>query len=276
MSDTTMDRGDDSPPYVRMLEAIEISRRGQRNSTRSNVLKENSVEVYINDIKTMRITCTPSNLCELAVGRLFTEGFISDISSVKSLELSCDHQSVWVLLNRMDLPNKYSSVEEVPTTGGVGEVISRYTFSNEPFEPYPFAEFDAETVFELCDSFFCDTPIHSLTSGTHSCRLAVDGKLVFISEDIGRHNALDKVIGYALLNSIDFSRVTVFISGRIPVDMAAKAIKAKIAVLATKAVPTDQAVKLAREFGLTLICLANPHRLLVFSGKDLSETDSHL
>ena len=120
-------------------------------------------------------------------------------------------------------------------------------------------------MFSLARVFAADTPIHTATNGAHSCYLAVAGELKYCCEDLGRHNALDKVIGSALLAGDDLSRALVFSSGRIPADMIGKVIRAGIPALVTKAVPTDLAVRMAREAGLVLICSARPDSIKVFN-----------
>ena len=124
----------------------------------------------------------------------------------------------------------------------------------------------AEQVFDLADRFHAGMPLHGQTWATHSCFLAKDGQLLFQCEDIGRHNALDKAIGYALRHGIPLSRCMVYSSGRIPTDMAMKAIRAGIPILASKASPTAEAVNLAKEYGLTLVCAARRDRMKLFTG----------
>ena len=96
----------------------------------------------------------------------------------------------------------------------------------------------------------------------------------FSCEDIGRHNALDKVIGYALRHNIDLHQCMIYSSGRIPTDMTMKAIQAGIPVLSSKASPTSEAIELAREYHLTLICAARRDRMKVFASPDLCSTSS--
>lgn len=124
---------------------------------------------------------------------------------------------------------------------------------------------DPRQVLDLARAFAEDTPLHHATYGTHSCYLALDGALRLACEDLGRHNALDKAIGHALDAGLPRERCLVFSSGRIPMDMVSKVIRAGIPVLATKSMPTDLAVRTARETGLTLICCARPDSLKVFS-----------
>jgi FdhD protein len=104
-------------------------------------------------------------------------------------------------------------------------------------------------------------PLHSETFATHSCFLAQGEKLLFACEDIGRHNALDKAIGYALRHDIDLKTCIAYSSGRIPTDMVEKVIRAGIPVFASKASPTQEAIALANAYGVTLICGARSDRM---------------
>ena len=93
----------------------------------------------------------------------------------------------------------------------------------------------------------------------------VTSKELFSCEDIGRHNALDKVIGYALRHNIDLHQCMVYSSGRIPTDMTLKVIHAGIPILSSKASPTSEAIDLAKKYHLTLICAARRDRMKVFT-----------
>ncbi|MCL2756619.1 MAG: formate dehydrogenase accessory sulfurtransferase FdhD [Coriobacteriia bacterium] len=258
--------------YSSVHKVTTLSRCGQRSSIDKNILNEKAVEVYINGVRSMRITCTPTDLKELVVGRLHSEGYISSFECIKSVDFTKDLSTVNVVLDREDEPGEKSLVQVIPSTGGNGEVMRRYASTDISFKAYDPIVWDKNAIFNLYEDFLLDTPLHTVTKGTHSCRLAVDGTIVFISEDIGRHNAFDKAIGYTLIHSIDITRTLFFISGRIPVDMVSKAIRARIPVLATKAAPTDQAVMLAQNYGLTLIGLVNANQLLVFSGAEFEST----
>ena len=123
----------------------------------------------------------------------------------------------------------------------------------------------AEWIFHLADRLAKGMPLHKETWAAHSCFLAVGGKILFGCEDIGRHNAFDKVIGYAQKHEIDLEQCIVYSSGRIPADMVEKAIRARIPLLAAKADPTADAVGMAKKYGLTLIGAARPDSMRVYA-----------
>lgn len=230
---------------------------------------EHVLEVRADGRPFMRITCTPVHLVELVVGRLFSEGMISSVDDVASVTVSDDLSTADVVFSSAGLPKRSlrGDVDVVPTYGTTGRPVladergSGLAAARDRAD----AAWDVEGVFSLARVFAEDTPIHTATNGAHSCYLAVAGELKYCCEDLGRHNALDKVIGSALLAGDDLSRALVFSSGRIPADMIGKVIRAGVPVLVTKAVPTDLAVRMARDAGLTLICSARPDSIKVFN-----------
>ena len=86
-----------------------------------------------------------------------------------------------------------------------------------------------------------------------------------MAEDVGRHNAMDKVIGRALLQGRDLSRLVALLSGRISFEMALKAIRARIPILAAVSAPTSMALNLAQEFNLTLVGFVRNRRLNIYT-----------
>lgn len=133
-------------------------------------------------------------------------------------------------------------------------------------EPLPPGNWSPEQVYGIAGNLFSeDTPIHRRTGSTHSCFLLRGSEILFSAEDIGRHNALDKVIGWALLHGTDLRETAVFTSGRVPIDMARKVIRAGIPVLISKEMPTREAVELAADMRLTLIGKAREDGFIAFT-----------
>ena len=228
---------------------------------------EHTLDVYIEGKLSMRIVCTPTNLVELVMGRLFTEGIISSPDEVELIYLCEFSTKARVLLANKQLSLKHVDAPLVPSccTGNkvftALECIDEEGTALEPVEPIPWKE---QWLFDLARVFVDDTPMHRRTAGAHSCFLAKDGEILYCCEDLGRHNAFDKVIGCALRDGIDLSQTIICTSGRLPVDMVTKAIRARIPILASKTVPTDLTVELARQFGLTLICCVKPTSMMVY------------
>ena len=147
--------------------------------------------------------------------------------------------------------------------------MERPTLADEIVQPLPDFAWQPEWIYDLARAFREGARLYQATHGIHSCFLMHEGKILFCCEDIGRHNALDKAIGRALMAGIDLTQCVLLSSGRIPDDMIEKVIRSRVPVLATNAVPTDRAVELAKQFRVTLICTARPNGMDVFSCKEL-------
>ena len=226
---------------------------------------EHVVRVYANGVQVMKLTCSPNRIVELVVGRLFTENMVSGIEDIDEICLSERSDRVDVYLANGSAP--LSLGERVVVDVGTCYVDSRTQSSMDvrdedlpKVEPIPWR---AEDVFALARVFESDTPMHRRTFGAHSCYLARGNEVLFCCEDLGRHNAFDKVVGSALINGIDLRECIVFTSGRVPTDMLLKAVRARIPIMVSKAVPTDLAVNMAQEHKLTLICSAHSDSFVV-------------
>ena len=245
--------------------ALQLSPDGRSESLERTVLSEHSLEVVVNTVPTMRVVCTPNHLVDLVVGRLFTEGIIARAEDIAELYL-CEYgtrASVLLDCRRADFSRR--GIETVPSCCTGNRVYNRYFANDDALQPVQPIQWDPAWVFAAARAFADDTPLHKATTGTHSCYLIIGGSIVACCEDLGRHNAFDKVVGVALCQGLDLRDALVFSSGRLPEDMVLKAIRAGIPLLATKAVPTDETIRLAREYDLTLVCQARPDSALVYN-----------
>ena len=229
------------------------------------VLVEHTIDVYINEQLTFRVVCSPDHLPELILGRLYTEGLIKSADEVESIYI-CQHATrARVFLYERVADMSRQNVEEVPSCCTGNKTFNSYFASDElPDKVIPI-HWKRSWIESLARAFSQDTPLHSRTQGTHSCYLALGDEIVYRSEDLGRHNAFDKVIGQALLDEVDLTQAIIFTSGRIPVDMVQKAIRSHIPILVTKAVPTNVTIEMAAAFDLTLICQARPDCFKVYN-----------
>jgi len=121
-----------------------------------------------------------------------------------------------------------------------------------------------EEVFD-CVRAILKSEIFAETETVHSAGLFLDGReAVCIAEDLGRHHALDKVIGYGLLRNVDFSRVLAASTGRMPAEMIFRCRRAGIPVIATKGVPTNLAIEIAEKAGITVAGLVRGDTMIVY------------
>jgi FdhD protein len=203
------------------------------------------------------LMCSPYDLDELDVGHIFSKGIIRSKADLLSLSVCPDMRSV-----------------HVGTASGIGASLEPegLVFSGcgaarvEPAAkapggsggapaagaaPPPFAA-GLEQLTAWAGKMFAAAELYRKTGGLHVAAL-VCGSAFIVREDVGRHNAVDKVLGRGFLDSADFSASVLLTSGRIAADMAMKAVNAGVPVLVTRSIPTTEAYTIALEHGLALV-----------------------
>lgn len=259
------------------------------------LLSEHRMDVYINDVLTMKLVCTPKDLPGLVLGRMVSEGMIHSSTEVEYLYI-CEHgtrarvqlveepckvcvkneavnESEEYHQDRIskekqwnaDNDNLRAEVMDTPTCCTDNKTIYSGFATESKLQHLKPVNVSLELMYAFDEAFNQDMPLHEATWSTHSCFLAYKGAIVYSCEDIGRHNALDKAIGYALMHDYDFHECAVFTTGRLPIDMITKVIRAGIPLVASKKTPTAEAVKLAQEYGLTMIGRAKNHKMMQYT-----------
>ncbi len=230
-----------------------------------DVLMEHVLDVYINETLTMKLISTAQYLTELVLGRLLTEGIIFNKEDI-SLIYVCEHGSrAKVLLKDMERHPSGKYVELTPSCCTGNHVWNDIYEKKRPLPKVRAWVWDPEGVWNLADAFHEDQPLHARTHSTHSAYLWYQGSISFRCEDIGRHNAVDKAIGYAMRENYDLHQCMIFTSGRVPTDMLVKFIRAGVPVCVSKEAPTAEAVQLAKLHGVTLICNVRAGRMDIFT-----------
>ena len=124
----------------------------------------------------------------------------------------------------------------------------------QPLRAVPHLDVQPEWVDALAAAMSAGLPLYQATHAVHSCFVLHEGRILCVCEDIGRHNALDKAVGSVLLAGVPLSECVLYTSGRVPMDMVRKAIRAGVPALVSKTMPTVQSLELAAEYGLQLLC----------------------
>lgn len=245
---------------VTELVQVTVNADGSRQERRETVVREHFLDIYVNEKKAASLVCTPSKLRYLTLGRLYTEGIIKGVDDVESIYLCESGNTARVFLKNEP---EWKEAEAPEPTCCTGNRVLLETVSGANPHPLKRVELVFEHVFALADAFASGSKIHGKTKGTHSCYLGVEGVCVYSSEDIGRHNAMDKCIGYMLENGLEPDRCMLFTTGRVPTDMVRKAAAAGVGALVSKAVPTDAAIEMAARYNLNLICRAWPDSCVI-------------
>ena len=240
---------------------------------------EEPLEIRLGDqplIVTMR---TPGDDRELAAGFLFTEGLVRGREHILALEPGApsDHNNrgnvIRVELAREAEPDMERSRRNFFATsscGVCGKAAIDAIRARGLTPPNPDFRLRAETLVRIPETFQASQAVFGRTGGLHAAALFDEhGKLAVLREDIGRHNAVDKVIGWALLEGrLPVSRMVLLVSGRGGFEIVQKAIAAGIPIVASVSAPSSLAVQMARELGLTLIGFVRARRFVIYSGAE--------
>lgn len=231
----------------------------------ATVAVEHFMDVYVNDLLTMKLVCSPCALPELVLGRLYSEGMITSLADVTQLYLCQYGSRARVTLNRQPQAARQEDFVETTGTCCTGNHVLNDVFrTGEAPKPVVPITWEPEWFYRAASLIREGTELFNATHGVHSCYLIRKGEILLFREDLGRHNALDKVLGAALMQGIDLTECALFSSGRLPTDMIAKAIRAGIPILASKAAPTAQGIALAQSYALTLITSVRENQMIVY------------
>jgi FdhD protein len=222
---------------------------------------------------------TPGHDRELAAGFLFTEGLIQRRAQIVKLQNAEPQDGA----NRGNVIEAELAPEAAPdfvkmrrhffaasSCGICGKASIDSIRSRLLAAPNPDFRFDAEILVRLPDALRDSQDGFQRTGGLHAAALFdPNGKLLVLREDIGRHNAVDKVIGWALLESrVPLSDSLLLVSGRGGFEIVQKAIVAGVPVVASVSAPSSLAVRLARELHLTLIGFLRGRRFVIYAGEE--------
>ena len=222
---------------------------------------------------------TPGNDFELAVGFLFTEGIIGSYNEVDNVfyceEVKEDEAGnvIIVHLNKEkgigeETFNRNFYINSSCGVCGKSSIDSLEVICSNVFEKgHP--KINASIVHQIPHEAGRDQTVFKHTGGLHGAAIFdTEGKMIIIREDIGRHNALDKLIGARTIETQSNSDKVLFVSGRAGFELVQKAVVAGIPIMIAVGAPSSLAVDLANEYGITLIGFARNDKFNVYSGKE--------
>ncbi len=238
-------------------------RKGQ-NTLEDKIIVESLIRIFVNGSSFSTLVCSPSDIEELAVGNLFSEGFIDSFEEISSVRKSGDSLSVFVELKKNADLSKENS-ESIMTSGcGGASTFSIGSLSDIKKLP-SLRDFSPESVLSLFREFNERSALFSETGGVHGAALCEDESILSFKEDIGRHNAVDKLIGESLLRGQTGENKFFLFSGRISSEIFLKANRFGVYLTASRSAPTDRAVEMAKASNMRLIGFARGYRLNLYN-----------
>ncbi len=240
---------------VREYDSVKVTRNGKEPAV-DPVIVETTIDLLVNGTRLSSIVTTPEMHKELVVGYLITEGAIRSMGDVQGIEEKG---------NKVDV--KIKSFEhfdlwyELRSSGCIG--INWEHRDEGLFLPLE-QKFNINVILDSLKYLYSE--VHDRTRGAHmACLVDAQGNVKHISLDVGRHNAIDKVVGAAALAGDDITKMFMLSSGRQPAGMVMKAARAKIPLVVSKAAPISSGIDSARRANLTLCCFADKEKVKAFS-----------
>lgn len=226
---------------------------------------ESPFTIYLNDVEIATIQASDGDLEDMAVGFLLAEGLLHDRSALRSVDLDAKRGLVYV-----------SSDEAVPEdlihrtryiTAGCGKGISFSSLGHARSLEKVTQELKVSPhdLYYWMGELARRSAEHKERGGYHSCGLVFSGELQLVREDIGRHNAVDKLLGHAWLENLSVRQGIVLVSGRISYEMMVKTAKSKIPLVASRSAATDLAVEIAQDLGITLVGYIRGGKMVVYT-----------
>jgi len=265
-------------PRVVSITGVKEWRDGVLRPVNDYLAGEEPLEIRIGEHPLSVTMRTPGHDLELAAGFLFTEGLISKHADIASLRHEADsgqnaNNRVRVELSPgvgFDPHSSQRNFYAASSCGVCGKSSIEAIRARNIRPPRRECTIDPEVLCSLPDLLRAEQRVFSRTGGLHAAGLFdMRGELQVLREDIGRHNAVDKAIGWALANDLlPLSNSLLMVSGRGGFEIVQKSLVAGIPVLASVSAPSDLAVKLAREFGMTLVGFLRGRRFVVYSGAE--------
>lgn len=238
---------------------------------------ETPVELVANGARVAVLMCTPRNLEDLAAGHLFSRGMLGDPSRVLALG-ACADLRVMTVVAPGAIAEDTLGLGQVIASGcgsGLGLGLGLGLKSEARADPIgPGFTVSMALLAEWSAAMFRAAELYRETGGMHCAALALPTDAVrpsgpaapvsmkdtpegssywVVREDVGRHNAVDKVLGRAFMDRADFSSACILTSGRIAADMVLKALAARVPVLVSRSIPTTTAYEIALQSGISLV-----------------------
>ena len=256
-----------TPENIESLPVLKIGAEGRSRAIQP-VASEFMLTIFLNDKELVTIMCSPENMRELAVGFLFSEGLIRAKDDVKKIDID-----EWMGTVRIETAHDSAAESRFFSkrllTSGCGGSATFYDVSDAAaLRIVSGLKVPAGEVMSLANVFQHGSKLYRATHGVHSAALCEGSKIIVFYEDIGRHNAVDKIFGRCLLDNITTKDRIIVTSGRVSSEILQKIVKRGIPIVVSISAPTDLGVKIADKMGVTLIGLVRGKKMNVYTHEE--------
>ena len=232
------------------------------------VAEEKPLHLFVNNTYWATILCSPADLKEMAVGHLLSEGLLKSTDEIDEVILKEVENSCYVKLKtevKVEDRIKLSRLHARVVTSACGSG-SPYQYARKPAKVKSDLTMKAAILFNSVNQLNFKADLFRKTGGVHAAAIyKADGALVAMAEDVGRHNAVDKVIGMAALNQTDFSGCFLALSGRLSGDVVFKASKVGLPIIGSLAAALSSGIEMAEQANLTLAGFVRGKRMNIYT-----------
>ncbi|MCD6242781.1 formate dehydrogenase accessory sulfurtransferase FdhD [Candidatus Bathyarchaeota archaeon] len=236
--------------------------RNMAKKVKEHVATEVPVNIYVNNKKVATLFSLPTKLKELGVGWILSQAIVKSINEV--IDVKLEENNVRITCKGEVEPRIKAAKTLTVIDSSTEDFLFLIDRIAKPFVSSNY-KVDAREILRFAKVLNQKSSLFRLTGGVHSAALFQNGSLVAFAEDVGRHNAVDKVIGIAALKKVDFSRCVLLSSGRQPANMVLKAARVGVPIVASIAGPVYSGIEAALKTGVTLVCFVRGERLNVYS-----------
>ncbi|HBA89150.1 MAG TPA: formate dehydrogenase accessory sulfurtransferase FdhD [Geobacter sp.] len=247
------------------MKEVQIYSGGRLEQSEAEVVQEFPLVLRVNDREIVTLVASPHDLRFLVAGFLRVQGFVSSPDDFLVLSV-CNDYGIANVRIRGELPAELKPV----LTSGCGTGITFTLPGSAKIEPVESGgQVEVAAIFELMKQLAALSEKYRSHGGVHSAAVGdATGKLLLHAEDIGRHNTIDRLVGEALLKRMSLERTLLVSSGRVSAEMAAKAASLGVLLIASRTSPTDMAIEICRQAGITLIGYLRGARFTVYANAD--------
>jgi len=237
-----------------------------RKEVLDRIVQEEPLHIVLNGEHLVSLLSLPAMQKELAIGFLLSEGIISRVEDITSLDVDNETGTVSVRATVDEKAIRDLFQARTLTTGCAGGVTGVNLEEPSRCKRINTAmRIPAELIPKRMKEFEKRSSVFLATGGAHSAAAATLEKIVYFAEDVGRHNALDKVVGQAALSGDRLSDKILLCTGRISTEMMVKVIRQKCPIVISRSAPTSRAIELAETFFVTLVGFARGRKFNVYS-----------
>jgi len=254
---------------VRQVNIIKLDlSTGKSQKIADYIAEETPFYLFVNTTFWATILCSPTDLQELAVGHFLSEGILKSTEEIEEIILKEPEGTCYIKLkpdinveDRVKISRLHARV--IPSACGSG---SPYQYTGKTPKVKSNLKVKAQVIFDSVNQLNFKAEGFRRTGGLHVAAIYKgDGQLVALAEDVGRHNAVDKVIGMAALNKVDFGECFLALSGRMSGDVAFKAAKVGLPIVASLAAALSSGIAIAEAADLTLAGFVRGKRINVYT-----------